>query len=312
MKKMCVLFLAVLMLCTLSSCDRKKKDYNIAVLVPGEGNYFIAVKNGANLSARENGVRLLYSDAEWNTTKQLKQIYYAIDKKVDMIAICSVDAQMIIPGIQAAYKAGIPVLAFTNALGLDESGTIDEIVSYVGQNEVETGKLCAEMAKELLNGEKGRVLSIEGRSGTFCQIYRREGFIRGIEGCDIEIVYTRTGDWDREKAMKEVQNLLKENADFNFVFCHDDSMAAGVGKVLSEAGLKDKIKIIGIGGSIDGIQALKDGVIDGNTFLSAEEEGYKAIEICVKYLNGEKIDKHTVISQREITKENIDEFQGEW
>lgn len=89
-------------------------------------------------------------------------------------------------------------------------------------------------------------------------------------------------------------------------------MAAGVGQVVSEYGKKDQIKIVGVGGSIQGLEAMREGLIDGTTFLSAYDEGYLCVETAAKYFNGEKYDTYVEMQQVEVTKENIDKFKGEW
>jgi len=291
--------------------ESSSKEYNIAVLIPGSVAYFTATRAGADAAAEELGVNLNYSDANWDAAAQLAQIEDAISKDVDMIAVCAADAEGILPGIAAANEAGIPILTFTNAVGSDESGVVDGIVSYVGQSETETGKLCAGIAKELLP-EGGKVVMIEGQPGTYPQIYRSKGFEEGIAGSNLEIVYTQSANWDKEEAMSITEDLIQKGTDIDLFFCQDDGMAAGVGQVLEEAGLKDQIKVIGLGGSIQGLQALKDGLMDANTYMSAEEEGYKAIETCVRYLNGEDVEKLTLLKQVEVNADNVDEFEGEW
>lgn len=291
--------------------ESKSKNYNIAVLIPGSVAYFTATRAGADAAAEEVGASLSYSDANWDAATQLSQIEDAISKNVDMIAVCAADAEGILPGITAANEAEIPILTFTNAVGSDESGVVDGIVSYVGQSETETGNLCAEIAKELIP-EGGKVVVIEGKPGTYPQIYRSKGFKEGIEGSNLEIVYTQSANWDKEEAMSITEDLIQKGTDINLFFCQDDGMAAGVGQVLKEAGLKDKIKVIGLGGSIQGLQALKDGLMDANTYMSAEEEGYKAIETCVRYLNGEDVETLTLLKQVEVNTDNVDEFKGEW
>ncbi len=292
--------------------EAKEGGYNIAVLIPGSVAYFTATRAGSDEAAAKYGCNLSYSDANWDAATQLSQIEDAISKGVDMIAVCASDAEGILPGIEAANEAGVPILTFTNAIGTDESGTVDGVVSYIGQNEVNTGKLCAKIAADLLGEKGGKVVCIEGKPGTFCQIWRTKGFEEGIKGTNLEIVYTQTAEWDKEKAMKIAEDVLQKGDQVDLFFCQDDGMATGVGEVLKEAGLKDKIKVVGLGGSIQGLQALKDGIIDGNTFLSAKEEGYKAIETCVKYLNGEKVEPRTIVDQVEVTKDNVDQFEGEW
>lgn len=290
----------------------EKEPYRVAVLVAGLNAYFEATRQGSDQAAEEYGIELTYYDGGWDAATQLSQIEDCITLGYDMIALAACDAEGILPGIEAAQEADIPLMTFTNAVGTDASGTVDGIVTFVGQDEVATGKLCAQMAQDLLGGESGKVVCLEGVAGTFAQIYRAQGFEEGIQGSDMEVVYQQVANWSKEEAMSIIEDCISSGLDFNLVFCHDDGMAAGAGQALQEAGLKDKVKVIGIGGSKDGLQAMRDGMIDGDTFMSAVEEGYKAIEACNAYLNGEDVPERTELKQVEVTIDNIDEFEPEW
>lgn len=284
----------------------------VAVLIPGSVAYFTATRAGSEEAAKKYGLELTFFDGNWDVATQLSQIEDAITSGFDMIALCSCDAEGILPGIKAANEAKVPIMTFTNAIGTDASGTVDGVVTYVGQDEVETGKLCAQIASSLLGDKGGKVVCIEGKSGTYPQIYRTKGFEEGIQGKNIEIVYTQSGEWDKNKAMSIMEDLIQANTEMNLVFCQDDGMAAGVGQVLKENNLKDKVYVVGLGGSKDGLAAMKDGLIDGDTFMSAKDEGYKAIEACAKALGGEKVDTRTVMTQVEVNKDNLDTFTPEW
>lgn len=103
-----------------------------------------------------------------------------------------------------------------------------------------------------------------------------------------------------------------EGMEFDIVICQDDNSATGVGQALTEAGLKDKVFVTGLGGSISGLRAIKDGRMDGTTYMSAVEEGRIAIDVAVRFLNGETVNEVTEIKQVEVNKENVEQFKGEW
>lgn len=288
------------------------ETYKVAVLVAGLNAYFEATRAGSDKAAEEYGLELTYYDGNWDAATQLSQIEDCITLGYDMIALAACDAEGILPGIEAAKEAGIPLALFTNAVGKDESGTVDGVVTFVGQDEVATGKLCADIAGKLLGEEGGKIVCLEGVAGTFCQIYRGKGFQEGIEGTNMEVVYTQVANWSKEEAMSIIEDCIASGTEFDLVFCQDDGMAAGAGQALKEAGLKDKVKVIGIGGSKDGLQAMREGLIDGDTFMSAMEEGYKAVEVCAQHLNGEEVPERTELVQVEVTIDNIDDFEPEW
>ena len=98
----------------------------------------------------------------------------------------------------------------------------------------------------------------------------------------------------------------------NIIITQDDNSAVVAGMALKEANLKDKVFVLGLGGSKEGLNAVKAGVIDGTTYMSAVEEGSKAIETAAKTLKGEKVSPVTQITQVEVNKSNVDTFKGEW
>jgi len=290
----------------------QKDEFKIAVLLPGPTGYFVATREGIDAAAKESNTTIEYADAQWDASKQLSQAEDFIVKGVDLIALCCVDSGSGEKIVKSAKEANIPVLAFINAIGAEETGKYDGLVSYVGQNEVNTGAVTGEIAKKLLGEAGGKAILIEGVPGTTPQINRKKGLEQAIEGSNIEIVYNQTSNWEKEQALKIVEDLIQKKTEFNIVICQDDNSATGAGQALEEAGLKDKVSVIGLGGSTDGLQAVKDGKIDGTTYMSAVTEGRLAIETSVKFLKGESVEAVTEIKQVEVTKDNVDTFKGEW
>ena len=293
--------------------ETKEVKKKIGVLIPGPVGYFVAVREGIDKAAAENNVEITYSDAGWDASKQLSQVEDLISKKVDLIAIAAVDSNAAKTAVRMANEANIPILAFTNAIGDKENGEYEGLVTYVGQNEVETGKITGELAKSLLGEKGGKVVLIEGRPGTSPQINRRKGVMEALDtNKNFEVVYTQTSNWEKEQALKIVEDLIQKNQPINIIIAQDDNSAIGAGMALKEANLKDKVMVIGLGGSTEGLNAVKSGLIDGTTYMSAVEEGYTAITAAVKFLNGEKVEPVTQMKQVEVNKTNVDNFKGEW
>lgn len=320
MKRWLAVFLAMAMAFGMAGCGKEAAEttgsaedgYTIAVLLPGPTGYFVATKEGVDAAAKENNVKIEYADAEWDAGKQLSQAEDYITKGVDLIALCCVDSASAEKIVKSAQESNVPILAFTNGIGDKENGEYEGLVSYVGQNEVNTGKVTGEVAKKLLGEAGGKAILIEGVPGTTPQINRKKGLEQALEGSGIEIVYNQTSNWEKEEALKIVEDIIQKGTEFDIVICQDDNSATGAGQALKEAGLKEEVFVVGLGGSKDGLAAVKEGTIDGTTYMSAVEEGRVAIETAVKYLNGETVEAVTEIKQVEVTKDNVDQFKGEW
>ena len=120
------------------------------------------------------------------------------------------------------------------------------MISYVGQNEINTGKVTGEIAKQLLGEKGGKAILIEGVPGTSPQINRRQGLNEALEGSNIEIIYNQTSNWEKEQALKITEVLIQKNMEFDIIICQDDNSAIGAGQALTEAGIKDKVYVIGL------------------------------------------------------------------
>ena len=317
--KVIVLVLCIAMVGSMVACNSSSGNNSengdkptIAVLLPGPTGYFVATREGIDNAAKALGVNIEYADAQWDSSKQLSQAEDFIAKGVDLIALCAADAASAEGIVKSANEADIPILAFVNSIGDNPTGEHPGLISYVGQNEINTGKVTGEIAKQLLGEKGGKAILIEGVPGTSPQINRRQGLNEALEGSNIEIIYNQTSNWEKEQALKITEDLIQKNMEFDIIICQDDNSAIGAGQALTEAGIKDKVYVIGLGGSKDGLQALKDGVIDGTTYMSAVEEGALAIETAVKYLNEETVEAVTEIKQVEVNKDNVDSFKGEW
>lgn len=293
------------------SLDESPK-YTIAVLIPGEVSYFNAVRTGMDQAAATLGVKLIYEEAGWNPSVQKKQAESYLDGSVDMIALCAADALSAPDIVDEVVAADVPIMAFTNAIGDNESHYYDGLVCYVGQNEVKTGEMLADIALKLLDGSEGYCIEIQGVNGTFPQIYRQKGFHKGIENRDIAIVAGNTSNWKEEEAYQYIYQQILSGQKFNLVVCQDDNSAIGAGRALMDSDLKESVFVVGMGGSIEGLKAISDGIIDGTAFLSAINEGRIAIETAVSFLDGHDLEKIIDIPQQMVTRENLDSFQGEW
>ena len=115
------------------------KTFEVAVSLPGSVEFFSVERKGMDKAAAEFGIKLTYSDAEWDAGKQLSQVENFAAKKVDLILLCAADNQALLPAVKVCKDAKIPLITFTNVVGPNPDGTLDGVVSYIGTNEVTIG-----------------------------------------------------------------------------------------------------------------------------------------------------------------------------
>jgi len=108
-----------------------------------------------------------------------------------------------------------------------------------------------------------------------------------------------------------MQVLLQKYPNLAGIYAHGDNFAIAAAQVCQNAGHAN-IKVVGMGGSEEMIEEIKQGLVTGTSYQRPEEEGRNAIRLAVRYLNGEKLEKSYPIECPAITKENADKFKGQF
>lgn len=282
----------------------------VGVLIAGQNApYLSAYVKGLQQEAEKQNVDLVILDAEWKIDKQSFQMQNLITKKVDAIVLNAVDAKAIVPALIKAQSSNIPIIA--GNVGLDEDGN-KYIKAFTGADSIMEGQGAAQLMKDALNG-KGKIVEITGSPGMEPTINRRKGFDEELAKIapDIKIVAYEVGGWDKAKSVTAMENLLTANPDIQGVYAHDDTMATGAIQALKEQ-KKEGVKVVGIGGSTAGIEAVKAGDMYGTNLQSPVQDGAEAVKVAVKIINKEDVEFFNYIEIPKITKETVDQFTPEW
>lgn len=286
----------------------------IGLSVPSSGwPYYSAYLNFFEEAVSEMpNVEAIVLSADADIQKQANDINDLIVKGVDILMFGSLDGEAIIPALKKVSEAGIPLLAVTNEPA--EAGQ-ELLAGYVGADDKEQGKTAARMMAEALGG-KGNVVVLEGTPGQFTTLLRSEGFEEelAVVAPDITILDAQTAHWDPSEAKAVTQAWLTKYGDqIDGIFSQDDNTAASVGEVVRDANLGKEIIIIGTGGSTNGLNAVRNGLIYGTEMLAPSVEVEMGLEAAVLIANGGQLEeKRTLYVMPEVTAENVDQFEGEW
>ncbi len=285
----------------------------VAVCFPGSVEFFSAEKVGMDRAAAEFGLKLIYSDAEWDAGKQLSQVENFVARKVDLILLCAADNQALIPAVKVAKDAGIPLITFTNVVGPNPDGTFEGVISFIGTNEITVGQLLGEMAEKLIGDRSANIVLIEGTPGTPPQRMRTEGFKRVVaRHPNWEIAYSQAiPGWTKEGALAAMEAFLQTGQKVDLVATHWWSGATAAATALQEKGYPEKVYIVGLEFAREVIPFIKDGTLDMTTNYSIADTGYKAVEAAARYLRGEKIPATIEIKPYLVSKDNVDSIVPE-
>lgn len=263
--------------------------------------FFVSLRDGAQEAADEAGADLAVSDAQDDAQQQADDIQDFITQGVDVIIINPVDSAAIVPSVEAANDAGIPVIT------VDRGAEGGEIASHIASDNVLGGQLAGEYLFEQIGGE-GSVAQLEGVPGASATNDRGEGFQQALDEADgIELVSSQTANFNREDGYSVGQNLLQANADLAGLFAQNDEMALGALEAAEEAGMDDLV-VVGFDATDDAIAAVREGRLAATVAQQPAEMGRLGVETAVAVAAGEDVEAEQPVEVDVVHADNVDDL----
>ena len=265
--------------------------------------FTIEMSDAVKAKAKELGVELTVYDGGNDSAKQVSQLETAVTQGISGVIIEPASVDGVVPAIEAATKAKIPVVVVNQKISKPEVAS-----SFVGVSNVEGGIMEMKAAVEAIGG-KGNVALLLGPMGSDGQLGRTEGYKQILKDYpDIKVVFEQTANWKTDEALKLVENWLQTGTEINAIVANNDGMALGAIKAVEDAKLLDKIKVYGLDATPDALAAVKDGRMAATVSQSTAAQGSKAMETCAKLVKGEKVEPEILVSFTLINKDNIGNF----
>ena len=233
------------------------KELVIGMSVPGlQFPFFVTMKNDAEQAVAKLGGRIVFADAQNQSAKQASDVENFVAQGVDGILISPMTTDSLVPAIEAAVKAGIPVVT------VDRKANTDKVLVHVGADNVQGGRAAAQFIIDKL-GNKGTVIELEGTPGSSAAIDRKSGFDEVMKKSNVKILVSQTAEFDRAKGQNVMESLMQKYPQFDAVFGANDEMIIGAIEAMSGAGIDLSSKVtIGFDATPDAFQYMKDGKLN--------------------------------------------------
>ena len=308
MKKIIYMWVMPIIALLLTSCGGDGQKVNsqgeseskgtIGVSVLTLGNpFFNVIAEGVKEEAAKHGYDVVVVDGDRDVQKQANQIDDFLTKGVAAIILNPCDRQSIGPAIEKANRAGVPV--FTCDLKCVAEGA--EVVSHVGSDNLQGGKLAGEAMIEALGEQGGKVLVVHFPQANSCQL-RVQGFEevigaynQGLSAGLIEVVAQLDGGGVRDEGYKVTEDTLQAHPDLRGIFAINDPSGLGARAALEKAGKQDQVVIVAFDGQPEGKQAIKDGKIFADPIQFPGLIGKKTVELMMDYFAGLEVEKEVLI-----------------
>jgi ribose transport system substrate-binding protein len=284
-------------------CNRNRRKV-IAVIPKGTSHLFwVSVQAGALAAGKDFNVDINWNGPVQETEydRQVQIMDSMVAQHVDGIALAVTERQALVPPLERAVAAGIPVTVFDS--GIDS----DKYMTFVATNNYEAGQMAARTLAGLI-GDKGNVGLLANAPGSGSTMDRERGFTDVIktEFPNIHIVATQFGMSDRAKARASAENILTANPDLAGLFASAEPSSVGAALALKAMNRSGKTKFVAFDSSDSMIEDLKGGTISAMVVQDPFHMGYEAVKTVVDKLNGKTPAKRMDLHARVITKADLD------
>ena len=302
----CLLFLLTVLGCLLlAGCGSSGIGGSGKVIYANHNDadaFAMQLKNTFAEKAKSAGLDVEFLDAKGDSNLQIDQLNEAISNKAAAIVLLAMDGTSIVPTVEKARAAGIPVVIMNRDVN-------DPKVIGSLSDDREAGRMQGEfMASHLPPNAK--VVYLMGESSLSVAVKRWEGF---KEACldkrpDVKLLASVDGSWSKSEGMKAMTLWLSFFPEINGVVAANDEMALGAIQALKAANRLNGCLVTGIDATPAGLAAVEAGELSQTVKQDAEGQAAGAVTLVQGFLSGKAPTESLDIPFTSITRENIAQF----
>jgi len=267
-------------------------------------SFFEYMRVAAMDMAKEKGINLSYfaPTKPYNLEEQTRLVDDAIAKGVDGILLVPVDSVGMVPAVERANKAGIPVAIVNTKLQGAKVVTFAAIENYDAMYQL-TEYMMDKM------GHKGRVIILEGAAGSQTAIDRLKAMQDVIAKYpDVKVLASQTANFNRADGMAVMENLLQTYPDFDAIISANFEMSLGAIEALRAANKLSGKLISGFDFMEEGVAAIKKGEATVTMDQNPQGQATQALDALVRSIKGEQVPPFIKIDGILIDKSNVDKY----
>ena len=213
------------------------KELTIATSLPSlEFPFFVHMQKQLIAEAQKiGGIKLINMDGENKAPKQTADVEAAITQKVNAIVISPTDVNAMAPALEAAVKAGIPVVTIDRRVA-----KVEGLLGHVGADNVKGGEAQANaIIADFPNGAK--IFHLQGQPGAGPAIDRNKGVHNVLDKVKdkYQNIFEQTANFARDQGLSVTEAGLAGKGTPDVIVCANDDMALGAMEACKARGLKD-------------------------------------------------------------------------
>ena len=269
--------------------------------------FFNQMNEGAQQAADTAGAELVIFNANNDPAAQNNAIETYIAQGVGAIIVVAIDVNGVMPAVQQAADAGIPVLAVDAVLPEGPQKT------QIGVNNEGAGKMIGETFLSYVDQDMGGAakIGIVGALNSSIQNIRQKGFEDTIKANDkIETVGVVDGRNIQDNALAAAENLMTGNPSMNAIYATGEPALVGAVAAVEAQGATDRVKVFGWDLTAQIIKAIDEGYVVAVVQQDPYAMGTSAVDAAMTLIGGGEVPVVIDVPVTIVTKDNVDKFRS--
>ncbi len=262
---------------------------------------------GARQAAKQAGATLVIFNANDQPTQQNNAIETYTEQKVQGIIVDAIDVNGIMPAVQSASAAGIPVIGVDSVLPAGpqrtQVGVDNEQAGHL------TGNYFVRYVKQSMGGHAK--LGIVAALNSSIQNIRQKGFeavARQEPG--VKVVGVVDGRNIQDNALTVAETLLTGNPDLTAIYATGEPALLGAIAAVNSQGRQDSVKIFGWDLTAEAIAGIDAGTVVAVVQQDPRAMGVAAVGALLTLRQGGTVPKSIPIPITIVTKANVQPYRA--
>ena len=266
--------------------------------------FFTQMNEGAQKKADELGAKLVIFNANNDPAAQNNAIETYIADKVDGLVVVAIDTNGIMPAVEAAAKAGIPVAAVDAILPAGPQ------IAQVGVDNEAAGRAIGEHFLKVTGGTAK--LGIVGALNSTIQNVRQKGFEDVVTAAPgVTMAGVVDGRNVQDNAMSAAESLMTANPDLTAIYATGEPALLGAVAAVESQGRQGSVKIVGWDLTASAIKGIDEGYVVGVVQQDPAGMGAAAVEAAFKAITNKPASTETVaVPITIVTKDNVEPYRA--
>lgn len=264
--------------------------------------FFNEMNRGAEEAAAAAGVKLVIFNANNDSAAQNSAIETYIQEGVDGLAVVAIDVNGIMPAVEQAAAAGIPVVSIDAILpegpqkaqiGVDNAQAGADLAAYVNEHTEGAAKI-----------------GIVGALNSYIQNVRKDGFEGALDAGKVSVAGTVDGQNVQDVALGAAENLITANTDMNAIYATGEPALMGAIAAVVSQGRQADVAVYGWDLTAQAIDGIDEGFVKAVVQQDPSLMGAAAVDALKTLSEGGEVEPVISVPVTIVTQENVDDFRS--